>query len=86
MESYRADLSLISEMYPDELEIDGTTVKITVKPNTDYGVQNLLQFTLVVALLPKFKAFLSNPKGMDEAEIINFDRFVKEAAKELRLA
>jgi hypothetical protein len=71
-------------MYPDELEISGSIVKLTVKPTTEYGVQSLLQFELEVTLLPKFKAVLTNPRGMDENEIINFSRFVKQTAKELR--
>jgi hypothetical protein len=84
MEAFKSDLGLISSMYPDELQVDGDCIIFTVNPSAEYGVHTLFQFDLKVCVSPKQKISLTNPKGLDETEIINFRRIIKNTVHELR--
>jgi hypothetical protein len=77
MEAFKSDLGLVSNMYPDEIAISPDHIIFTVKPSAEYGVHTMFQFDLYVTVLPKLQIKLENPKGMDELEIINFQRVVK---------
>lgn len=82
MESFSRCFALISTMYPDEIWVEQNTITITIKPITEYGVHALLQFDLAVSIANTIKGKLINPKGMDEEEIINFKRIVKQTVRD----
>lgn len=84
MDSVSDCFTLISNMYPDDIIAEGNTCTITIKPNTEYGVHVLLQFDLEVTIEKTIKAKLINPKGMDEEEIIDFKRLVKQSVRDIQ--